>query len=689
MRRFMLPFALAVAAAPFVIGSSVGATPPQYDVVIRGGTIYDGTGGAPYQGDVAIKGDRIAAIAPHIDGRGQTEIDAHGKAVSPGFINMLAHPEESLIADGRGLSDLQQGVTLEVMGEDSMGPLTPEMKKLGEQRQSDIKYPVTWTTLGGYLDMLQKKGISPNVASFVGAGTVRTNLLGEADVQPTPAQLDAMRGLVKQAMEEGALGLTDALIYSPNTYAKTPELIALAKISARCGGEYIAHIRSEGDRLEEAVQESIDIAEASGAPAEIYHFKQAGRSNWHKLDKVVAMINAERAKGTRITANMYNYTAGATGLDAAMPSWVQDGGLEKWIARLKDPAIRAKVKAEMLDAHPKTWENLYAAAGPDGLLLLAFKNPKLKPLTGKTLAEIAKERHESPEDTAIDLVIEDGSRVGVAYFLMSEDNVRREVALPWMSFGSDEAAPAPEGVFLLAKSHPRAYGNVARLLGHYVRENHDLTLQEAVRRLSGFPAQNLALADRGLLKVGYFADVVVFDPNTVIDRATYEKPDQLAVGVEDVLVNGGFAFKDGKATAAHTGRVVHGRAWTGQPGGGCRTSAAQWAWEQIGAQPRVKRLSVDSARRIRGHETYLLSPEMHAYPKTATFDQQTPRYGRLLPNLSFFRIAGACETRSRTDVRTFVWLFDIVKTEMGCGPFVTVRRRGRKMINHRGAETRR
>ena len=578
MRRFMLPFALAVAAAPFFIGSSVGATPPQYDVVIRGGTIYDGTGGAPYQGDVAIKGDRIAAIAPHIDGHGQTEIDARGKAVSPGFINMLAHPEESLIADGRGLSDLQQGVTLEVMGEDSMGPLTPEMKKLGEQRESDIKYPITWTTLGGYLDMLQKKGISPNVASFVGAGTVRTNLLGEADVQPTPAQLAAMQGLVKQAMEEGALGLTDALIYSPNTYAKTPELIALAKISARCGGEYIAHIRSEGDRLEEAVQESIDIAEASGAPAEIYHFKQAGRDNWSKLDKVVAMINAERAKGVRISANMYNYTAGATGLDAAMPSWVQDGGLEKWIARLKDPAIRAKVKAEMLDAHPKTWENLYAGAGPEGTLLLAFKNPKLKPLTGKTLAEVAKERHESPEDTAIDLVVEDGSRVGVAYFLMSEDNVRREVALPWMSFGSDEAAPAPEGVFLLSHSHPRAYGNFVRLLGKYVRENHDVTLPDAIHRLAGLPAQNLSLADRGFLKVGYYADIVVFDPKTVADKATYDNPAQLAVGVEDVLVNGGFAFKDGKATAAHTGRFVHGRAWTGAPGGGCRTSAAQWAW---------------------------------------------------------------------------------------------------------------
>jgi len=542
MHRFFAGvFVLALAA------STGAAATPLYDVVIRNGTIYDGLGGAPYMADVAVNGDRIAAIAAHIEGNGRTEVDARGKAVSPGFINMLAHPEESLIADGRGLSDLAQGVTLEVIGEDSMGPLTPEMTRLGEARQGDIKYKITWTTLGGYLDMLQKKGISPNVASFVGAGTVRTNLLGEVDVQPTPAQLEAMQGLVKQAMEEGALGLTDALIYSPNTYAKTPELIALAKVSAQCGGIYIAHIRSEGDRLEEGVQESIDIADSSGAPAEIYHFKQAGRDNWSKLDKVIEMINAARARGTRITANMYTYTAGATGFDAAMPSWAQDGGLEKWIARLKDPAIRARVKAEMLDAHPKTWENIYAGAGPQGTLLLAFKNPKLKPLAGKTLAEVAKMRNESPEDTAIDLVIEDGSRVGVAYFLMSEDNVRREVALPWMSFGSDEAAPAPEGVFLLAKSHPRAYGNFARLLGKYVRENHDLTLQDAIRRLSGFPAQNLSLADRGLLKAGYYADIVVFDPNTIADRATYAVPDQLAVGVDVVLVNGGFAFRDGKA----------------------------------------------------------------------------------------------------------------------------------------------
>jgi len=575
MSRIFFAVALVLAAS-----EGAAATPVSYDVIIRGGTVYDGTGGAPYVGDVAVTGDRIAAIAPHIAATGKTEIDARGLAVSPGFINMLAHPEESLIADGRGLSDLAQGVTLEVMGEDSMGPLTPEMKKLGEERESDIKYPITWTTLGGYLDMLQRRGISPNVASFVGAATVRTNLLGEADVQPTPAQLAAMQGLVKQAMEEGALGLTDALIYSPNTYAKTPELIALAKISARCGGEYIAHIRSEGDRLEEAVQESIDIAEASGAPAEIYHFKQAGRENWGKLASVIAMIEASRAKGVRISANMYNYTAGATGLDAAMPSWVQDGGLEKWIARLKDPATRARVKAEMLNAHPKTWENLYAGAGADGTLLLAFKNPKLKPLTGKTLAEVAKMRHESPEDTAIDLVIEDGSRVGVAYFLMSEDNVRREVALPWMSFDSDEAAPAPEGVFLLSNSHPRAYGNFARLLGHYVRETHDVTLQDAIRRLTGFPAQNLALKDRGILKAGYYADIVVFDPATIADKATYAKPAQLAVGVSDVLVNGGFAYRDGKATGAHTGRVVHGRAWVGAPGGGCRASASDWAWSK-------------------------------------------------------------------------------------------------------------
>ena len=560
------------------LASSAYAAEPAYDVVIRGGTIYDGSGNAGFVGDVAVKGDAIAAVAPHIAGRGKTEIDAKGKAVSPGFINMLSHVEESLFVDGRALSDLAQGVTLEVLGEDSMGPVTPEMKKAMADRQIDVKYDVTWNTLGQYLDTLQKKGISPNLASFVGAGTVRVNLLGEADIQPTPEQLEKMQGLVKQAMEEGALGLTDALIYAPNAYAKTPELKALAKISAQCGGIYIAHMRSEGDRFLEAIDETIDIAKTSGAPAEIFHFKQASKDNWAKLDPAIAKIEDARRSGTRITADMYNYTAGATGLDASMPTWVQDGGLEKWIERLKDPVIRTKVIAEMRNAHPADWENLYAGAGPDGMLLLTFKNPKLKPLTGKTLTQIAAERHQSPEDTAIDLVIEDGSRVGVAYFLMSEDNVRREVNLPWMSFGSDEAGPAPEGVFLLEKDHPRAYGNVARLLGHYVRETHDTTLPDAIRRLTSFPAANLSLADIGLLKKGYKADIVVFDPSTIIDHATYDNPAQLATGVEDVIINGGFALQDGKPTGAHTGRVVHGRAWTGRKGGGCKAKAADWAW---------------------------------------------------------------------------------------------------------------
>ncbi len=550
----------------------------QYDVVIRGGTVYDGSGTAPITADIAVKGDRIATIAPHIAGRGASEIDAHGKAVSPGFINMLSHPEASLWADGRGLSDLAQGVTLEVIGEDSPGPLTPQMQKLEQQRQGDIKFPITWTTLGGYLDAVVKHGISPNIASFVGGGTVRTNLLGEGDVQPTPQQLTAMQALVRQAMEEGALGLTDALIYSPNTYAKTPEIIALAKISAECGGMFTVHPRSEDDHLKEAIQEVIDVAQASGAPAEIYHFKQAGRSNWNKLDEEIAMVNAARARGVRITADMYTYTSGATGLDAAMPSWVQDGGLEKWIARLKDPATRAKVVVEMRDPHPKTWDNLYGGAGAEGTLLLAFKNPELKPLTGTSLADVAKLWKESPEDAAVDLVIKDGSRVGVAYFMMDEANLRREVGLPWMTFGSDQAAPSPDGVFLLSHPHPRAYGNFARLLGHYVRENHDLTMADAIHRLTGFPAANLSLKDRGLLKAGYYADIVVFDPNTIAEKATYTSPHQLAVGVDDVLVNGGFAFKDGKATGVHTGRAVRGRAWTGAPGGGCKASAKDWSW---------------------------------------------------------------------------------------------------------------
>ena len=554
-----------------------GTQSSDYDVLITGGTVYDGSGGAPFIGDVAIKGDRLAYVGPHARGSARERFDARGRAVTPGFINMLAHPEESLLIDGRALSDLRQGVTLEVLGESSMGPLSEPMKRSALEREGDIKYPIDWTTLGEYLQGLQHRGIAPNVASYVGAGTVRTAVLGEVDVTPTAAQLTRMRELVRQAMEEGALGVTTALIYAPNTYAKTPELIALASEAARCGGLYSAHMRSEGDRLLEAVQETVTIARASGAPAEIYHLKVGGRLNWGKMDALIAAIEDARRHGTRVTADMYVYTAGATGFDAAMPPWVQDGGLEAWIARLRDAQVRARVLQEMRNPTP-SWENLFGEAGPQGTLLLAFKNPALKPLTGKTLAAVAEQRGVTPEEAVIDLVVEDGSRVGVAYFLMSEQNVRREVALPWVSFDSDEDAPAPSGVFLKSARHPRAYGNFARVLAKYVREEHVLSLPEAVRKLSAFPAATLALTDRGSLKRGYFADVVVFDPATVQDHATYERPHQLATGVDDVWVNGVRALRAGEATGAASGRVVRGRAFTGQAGGGCRKSAADWPW---------------------------------------------------------------------------------------------------------------
>ena len=567
--------ALLVATSPTLSAAAARAA----DVVIRDGLIVDGTGAAPYRGDVAITGERISYVGKHAPGHGRREVAAHGLAVTPGFINMLAHPEESLLIDGRALSDLTQGVTLEVMGEDSMGPLSPQMKELARARQSIIHYDVDWSTLGEYLEHTVKRGIAPNIASFVGAGTVRTNLLGEDDVQPTPAQLASMRALVHQAMEEGALGVTTALIYSPNGYARTPELVALASESALCGGMYIAHMRSEADRIDEAVQETIRIARESGAPAEIYHLKFAGTSNWGKIDGVIRAVETARATGTRITADMYTYTAGATGLDAAMPPWVQDGGLEKWIERLKDPATRAKVIAEMKNPAP-TWENLYLRAGASGMLLLEFKNPALRRYLGHTLADVATERGVSPEDAAIDLVIEDGTRVGVAYFLMSEDNIRRQVRLPWVSFGSDAGAPAPEGVFLESSEHPRAYGNFARVLARYVRDEHVITLEEAIRKLSGFPASTLSLKDRGLLRKGFYADVVIFDPAAIQDHATFDKPHQLSTGVVDVWVNGIQALRDGVATGAASGRVVRGRAWTGWPHGGCRAASNDWTWNR-------------------------------------------------------------------------------------------------------------
>jgi len=539
------------------------AAPAYADVVIRGGTIYDGGGGAPYVGDVAIVGDSVVAVGDVGGMRGRTEVDARGMAVAPGFINMLSWATESLIEDGRAQSDIRQGVTLEVFGEgSSMGPLNDAMKREMVEQQADLRFDVAWTTLGEYLEHLERRGVSPNVASFVGATTVRVHELGYADRAPTAAELARMQELVRQGMREGALGVGSSLIYAPAAYAKTDELVALARAAGEFGGMYISHMRSEGNRLLEAVDELIGIARAAGVPAEIYHLKAAGQANWGKLDSVVARIEAARAAGIRITTDMYTYTAGATGLDAAMPPWVQEGGYEAWAARLRDPAIRARVAREM--ATPGDWENLYRAAGSaERLLLVAFKNDALKPLTGKTLAEVARMRGKTPEETAMDLVVEDGSRVGTVYFLMSEDNVRRQVQLPWMSFGSDAEAPAPEGVFLESSTHPRAYGNVARLLGRYVRDEKLVPLQEAVRRLTSLPAENLRIRRRGRLAPGYHADVVVFDPAAVRDHATFENPHQYSTGVRHVWVNGTQVLRDGEHTGATPGRVVRGPGWTG------------------------------------------------------------------------------------------------------------------------------
>jgi N-acyl-D-amino-acid deacylase len=563
--RSTIALGLLVLALPGCAAGPATTSSP-YDVVIRGGTIYDGSGGRPFVGDVAIQGDRIVHVGkPVPPGSARLEVDARGLAVAPGFINMLSWSTESLIEDGRGQSDIRQGVTLEVMGEgDSMGPLSPEMKKLAVERQSDIKYPIQWTSLGEYLQFLEKKGVSPNVASFIGSATVRVHELGEDDVDPDPAQLDRMRSLVRQAMNEGAMGVGSSLIYAPGSFAETDELVALVTEAGKCGGMYISHMRSEGDRLIEAIDELIEIARRSGAPAEIYHLKMAGRDNWAKYDEAIRRIEAARAQGLRITTDMYTYPAGATGLDASMPLWVQAGGLQKWRERLKDPATRARVAAEM-KAKGRGWENLYYGAGADKMILIAFKNEALKPLTGKTLAEVARMRGKSPEETAMDLVIEDDSRVGTVYFLMSEENVRKQVALPWMSFGSDAEAQAPEGNFLKSATHPRAYGNFARLLGRYVRDEKLVPLPEAVRRLTALPAANLGLADRGMLKGGFHADVVLFDPATIADRATFEKPQQYAVGMRHVFVNGVQVLKDGEHTGATPGRFVKGRGFNACP----------------------------------------------------------------------------------------------------------------------------
>jgi len=543
--------------------TTTAAGAADFDLVLRGGTVYDGSGGAGRIADVALRGDRIAAVGDLSWAKGEREIDVHGLAVAPGFVNMLSWAVDSLIQDPRSMSDILQGVTLEVFGEGvSMGPLSEPIKALFKKEQSSIHYDITWTTLGEYLDTLERRGIAPNVASFVGATTLRMNTIGFADRPPTAEELAAMKQAVRVAMQEGALGVGSSLIYAPAFYAGTDELVELMKAAASFGGMYISHMRSEGNKLLEAVDELITIARESGAPAEIYHLKAAGRENWGKLDALIAKVEAARAAGIRVSADMYTYPAGATGLDAAMPPWVQEGGYDAWRDRLRDPEIRARVVREMTTP-TDDWENLYLAAGPEGTQFLYFKNPELRGYTGKTLAEVATLRGKSPAETAIDLVVEDGSRVEVAYFLMSEENIERQMRLPWVSFGSDAGSEAPEGPFLDGMPHPRAYGNFARVLGHYVRDRGLVPLGEAVRRLSALPAENLGLHQRGRVVPGYFADLAVFDPVRIADHATFEKPQQFATGMVHVFVNGVQVVRDGEHTGATPGRVVRGPGWTG------------------------------------------------------------------------------------------------------------------------------
>lgn len=558
--RYRLPALLLCLAL-----AACGGKDADYDVILRGGTVYDGLGGDPVVADVAISGDRIAAIGDLSTSTAHEAYDVRGKAVAPGFINMLSWATESLLVDGRGMSDIKQGVTLEVMGEGtSMAPLNAQMKTEMRNRQGDVRFDVTWTTLGEYLDTLVARGISPNVASYIGATTARIHEVGYDDREPTAEELGRMQELVREAMREGALGVGSSLIYAPASFASTEELIALVTAASEYGGAYISHIRSEGNRLEEGVLELIKIASVTGAPAEIYHLKAAGKQNWHKLDNILALIEAAQDAGLDISADIYTYPAGATGLDASMPLWVQEGGHDAWVARLKDPAVRERVLIEMQQPTDE-WENFFVQAGPENIILLEFRNPDLKGLTGKTLLAAAEERGTTPAELAIDLVIADDSRVGAAYVLMSEDNVRKKVAKNWISFGSDAAAIANEGAFLLSNPHPRAYGNFARVLGKYVREERLLTLQDAIRRMTSLPAYNINIQDRGQLTEGYFADVVVFDPQEITDHSTFEDPHHYASGMDHVFVNGVHVLKWGEHTGATPGRVVRGPGWIGWP----------------------------------------------------------------------------------------------------------------------------
>lgn len=548
-------FALLLLLTIFVLTSFA----QEFDVIIKNGTIYDGSGGKPFKADVGIKGDKVTAIGNLSKEKAKQIVDANGLAVAPGFINMLSWSTESLIIDPRSMGELKQGITTQIMGEgDSMGPLNDRMKKQAIDFQGDFKYKIEWTTLAEYLQYLEKRGISQNVASFVGATTIRQYVIGEEDKPPTPEQMEQMRELVRKEMEAGALGIGSSLIYAPAFYAKTEELIELCKVAAKYRGKYISHMRSEGNQFVEAVEELLRISREAKIPAEIYHLKAAGKDNWSKMDKVLAMVEDARKKGMKITADMYTYPAGATGLDASIPPWALSGGYEELFKRLQNPEIRKKILVEMRTVSDK-WENLRLAAGsPDRVLFSGFRNDKLKQYVGKTLGEVAKMRGTDPENTVLDLMFEDKSRVDTIYFLMNEDNIRKQIKYTWVSFGSDAASQAPEGVFLKSNPHPRSYGNFARLLGKYVREEKVISLPEAIRRLTSLPATNLELDHRGFLKKGYFADVVIFDPNTIADKATFEKPHQFSVGVRDVFVNGVQMLKDGEHTGKFSGRALWG-----------------------------------------------------------------------------------------------------------------------------------
>ena len=546
-----------------LIGACSDNKKKDYDVIIRNGLIYDGSGNIPISSDIGINGHFISLVGDLSNSTAENEINAEGMAVAPGFINMLSWATQPLIIDGRAMSDIKQGVTLEIMGEGrSMGPLNESMKIREKNRQSNIKYDIEWTTLGEYLDFIVKQGVSVNVASYVGATTIRVHELGYEDRAPASDELERMKQLVRDAMREGALGVGSSLIYTPANFAETDELIALVSAAAEYNGRYISHLRSEANKLEEAVLELIKISSITGAPAEIYHLKAAGQKNWYKLENVFNLIETAKASGLRISANMYTYAAAATGLDATMPPWSQEGGHDEWVERLRSEKNRDLISKEMLNADSE-WENFFMQAGPEGILLTGLQNPDLKKYIGKTLSEVSKLRGTSPQITAMDLVIEDNSRVDAVFFLMSEANVLEQIKKPWISFGSDAGALANEGVFIEKSTHPRAYGNFARVLGKYSRDEKAITLTEAIRRMTSLPASNAGIYDRGQLKKDYYADIVVFDPEEIADRATFENPHQYAVGVEHVFVNGVQVLNHGKHTGAMPGMVVRGPGWSG------------------------------------------------------------------------------------------------------------------------------